>query len=373
MPSNRILFLTLKVFSATGGIEKVCRVAGKAMYEEYLSGNCTVDVYCMYDLNKDAFGNKYFPAELFHGFAANKLKFILSAVSNGRKYNTVVISHVNLLVVGWLIKKISPRTRLIMFAHGIEVWELLTSKQKKMLGSCDRIIAVSKFTATRLQEMHQFPPEKCVVLNNCLDPFLPVNESPQLRTDLRNRYGFGKDDIVLFTLSRLSSGERYKGYDKVMQSMLTLKSRYPGIRYLLAGSYDEQEKKFLDEMIRKLQLEDSVVMTGFVPDEELVNHFKASDIYVMPSTKEGFGIVFIEAMFYGVPVIAGNVDGSVDALYNGKLGLLVDPFDVKAISNAIEKIIDNRISYMPDRKLLMEHSGYENYKRKLAKAIEANK
>lgn len=155
--------------------------------------------------------------------------------------------------------------------------------------------------------------------------------------------------------------------------MLTLKSRYPGIRYLLAGSYDEQEKKFLDEMIRKLQLEDSVVMTGFVPDEELVNHFKASDIYVMPSTKEGFGIVFIEAMFYGVPVIAGNVDGSVDALYNGKLGLLVDPFDVKAISNAIEKIIDNRISYMPDRKLLMEHSGYENYKRKLAKAIEANK
>lgn len=360
--ANNILFLTLKVFAATGGIEKVCRVAGKALYEMSITRSVSCQVYSMYDRQKDADDNKYFPAEIFRGFGTAKVRFILSAIAKGKKSHSVVLSHINLLLVGWLIKKISPSTRIILFAHGIEVWGTLGSRIKMMLQCCDMIIPVSHFTSQKIQAMHNIAPERCRVLNNCLDPFLPISKEKTGNMPLRNQYGFSKDDTILFTLTRLSSKERYKGYDRVLHAMVKLVASYPGIRYFLAGSYDMEEKKHLDELIIKLQLQDRVTIAGFIAEQDLLAHFSMADIYVMPSIKEGFGIVFIEAMYYGLPVIAGNKDGSVDALCNGELGLLVDPLDTAAIENAIEKILLDKKTFIPNRELLMKHFGYEHYK-----------
>jgi glycosyltransferase involved in cell wall biosynthesis len=367
--SNNILFLTLKVFAATGGIEKVCRVAGKAFYESSIINNSRVQVYSMYDNHADADDNRYFPSEIFHGFGMKKMKFIIEAIRQGKKSNIVILSHINLIMVGWLIKKISPSTRIMLFAHGIEVWESLGKRKKMMLACCDKIIAVSQFTSQKLQELHRIPANKCTVLNNCLDPYLPFAPAVTGKCDLRNKYGYTQDDIILFTLTRLASKERYKGYDKVLQAMVALKHQQPNLKYLLAGSYDALEKSYLDELIKSLGLEDSVTIAGFIKEEDLVDHFSIANIYVMPSMKEGFGIVFIEAMYYGLPVIAGNKDGSVDALCNGKLGILVDPQDIKAIEKAIEEILLHSDRYKPDQKILMEHFSYKNYKIKLEKLI----
>ena len=234
-----------------------------------------------------------------------------------------------------------------------------------MLRSCHLIIPVSRFTSEKIQELHHIDVSKCRVLNNCLDPFLPIVKGDQSNNELRRHYGYAKEDKILFTLTRLSSKERYKGYDRVLHALVQLKTRYPGLRYLLAGSYDEHEKAHLDELIMKLGLKELVTIAGFISEDQLVAHFSMADIYVMPSMKEGFGIVFIEAMYYGLPVIAGNKDGSVDALCNGKLGLLVDPLDTIAIENAIEKILINKEAFIPNRELLMANFSYENYKKKL--------
>ncbi len=137
---------------------------------------------------------------------------------------------------------------------------------------------------------------------------------------------------------------------------------YPTVRYLLAGSYDAEEKRHLDDMIARMGLTQDVLIPGFVAEEDLVTHFSMADLYVMPSMKEGFGIVFIEAMFYGLPVIAGNKDGSVDALSNGELGILVDPMDTQAILEAMSRILNNRDRFLPDREKLMELFSYEQYK-----------
>ncbi len=106
-----------------------------------------------------------------------------------------------------------------------------------------------------------------------------------------------------------------------------LKARYPGIsiKYLIAGRYDSREKAFIEDLLQKLNIKNVVIMTGFIEDEELEAHFALSDMYVMPSRKEGFGIVFIEAMYYGLPVIAGNIDGSVDALLQWGIGAIGKP------------------------------------------------
>ena len=335
-----------------------------------LDRDISVQFLCMYDKQEDADDNKYFPSELFRGFQIQRWQFILSAIKKGSKSRVVILSHINLLVVGWMIKKISPDTKLVLFAHGIEVWNPLNWEKKRMLDYCDEIISVSQFTNRRVQELHNVASEKCRVLNNCLDPFLTL-PSPLKKEELLNKYGFTKNNTILFALSRMSAKERYKGYDIVLEALVSIKIKHPEIRYLLGGSYDKEEKQLLDQLIIRLDLSENVVIAGYIPDDELSGHFNLADIYIMPSVKEGFGIVFIEAMYYGLPVIAGNKDGSVDALCNGKLGLLVDPLNVTEIEEAVEKIISNKNAYLPDREILMENFSYENYKTKFEQLVDS--
>jgi glycosyltransferase involved in cell wall biosynthesis len=270
-----------------------------------------------------------------------------------------------------LIKLFFPQKKLVLFAHGIEVWSDLDKSKRMMLGKCDLILSVSQYTADVICNKHQFPIERITVLNNCLDPFLPPGKEYIGNDDLRKKYGYQKEDKILFTLTRLSSKERYKGYDKVLEALVSIRERYPEVKYLIAGSFDEQEQLYLMENTRSLGLEGHFKLAGFIPDEALVAHFTMADIYVMPSMKEGFGIVFIEAMYYGLPVIAGNKDGSVDALCNGELGTLVDPENIKAIGDSIEKILGDIDSSVPDKKKLMCNFSYEQYKQKLETVLES--
>jgi glycosyltransferase involved in cell wall biosynthesis len=71
-------------------------------------------------------------------------------------------------------------------------------------------------------------------------------------------------------------------------------------------------------------------------------YYQLADVFVMPSTGEGFGIVFLEASATGLPVIGGNRDGSVDALAEGRLGALVDPNDVNGLAQAIVTALDQK-------------------------------
>ncbi len=366
----KTLFLTLRTFSATGGIEKVCRILGKALYEDSIENRGQLMVCSMYDRQQDAFDNPYFPFEIFRGFAISKVQFIEEMLRTGRKMDVVILSHINLLVVGAMIKKISPSTRIVLMAHGIEIWFPVSLQKKWMLWhSCDAILAVSDFTRHKVMEVHGVNAGKCFVLNNCLDPFLPLPSVNNKRADLMRQYGFGTRDKIIMSLTRISSRERYKGYDRVVQAMALLKEKHPDIKYLVAGKFDEVEKASLDNLVQQLGLQNQLVMPGYIEDNELEDHFALSDIYVMPSRKEGFGIVFIEAMFYGLPVIAGNADGTVDALLHGELGQLVAPDNIQQIANAIDRVLCDKTSYMPDRELLMNHFSYEVYKRKMGNVL----
>jgi glycosyltransferase involved in cell wall biosynthesis len=292
-------------------------------------------------------------------------------VRAGSRADTVILSHINLLLVGWLIKKITPSVKLILLAHGIEIWYPLSSRIRNMLHHCDTVFTVSAYTQNKIMEVHQVSKAKSAVLNNCLDPFLPLPSLNKKNEKLLQKYGFNVNDFVLMTLTRLSSKERYKGYDKVFGAIKNLKTTYPNIKYLLAGSYDTAEKAFIDNLVEQTGLQNNVVMAGYLLDEELEDHFGISDVYIMPSRKEGFGIVFIEAMYYGLPVIAGNIDGSTDALLNGKLGQLVNPDSIAEITEAITNIIDDKEAFNPNRDLLMKHFSYEAYKQKLEDLIPA--
>ncbi len=367
--NNNILFLTLRVFSATGGIEKVCKILCKAISEFQSEGLlASINVLSMYDKTEDV-NSKYLSPKMFSGYAEKKWSFVKQAVKLGRSSNVVVLSHINLLSIGYLIKLIAPKTKLVLIAHGIEVWGPLSGLRIRMLKKCDNIIAVSNFTKQTMMQLYNLSDKKIGILNNCIDPYLPAPLNEPKDPELLNTYGFSNNDIILMTLTRLSSKELYKGYDHVLYAVNNLKAKYPTIKYLIVGRYDEVEKERLDKIIQQQQLEKEVVFAGYIHDDAVAKHYNLADLYVMPSKKEGFGIVFIEAMYYGLPVIAGNKDGSVDALCDGKLGILVNPDDQDEINTAIEKIILDKNKFKPKHDLLMECFSYSNYKENLKKVL----
>lgn len=102
---------------------------------------------------------------------------------------------------------------------------------------------------------------------------------------------------------------------------------------LLIGDGDDRPR--IEAMVQNMRLEKAVIFAGFVPDEEMVDHFRLGDAFAMPSTGEGFGITFLEALACGTPVLAGNADGSVDAVAGGRFGYLVDPIDVPSIRQGL--------------------------------------
>ena len=359
---HKVLFLTLSVFSATGGIEKVCRVLGKAIYELGLQYGIEVRVFALKGKQESADGNRYFPQTVFTAFGNNRVGYTLKSMAFGRKVNMVLMSHINLLIVGILVKIINPRVKLVLLAHGIEVWRPLPGWKKRLLKKVDLFLPVSHFTKNKMQSLYSIPEEKIQVLNNCLDSFLEQPLQPGKTQALLERYGLKDEHRVLVTVSRMVDAEQYKGYDRVLEALPALLGQYPNLRYLLIGKYDAKEKQRLDALVKKLGVQAVVVFTGFVAEEEMARHFQLGDIFVMPSQGEGFGMVFTEALFYGLPVIAGNADGSVDALLNGELGLLVDPTDTSAIQQSIQQVLVNPKKDTPNQQKLVRHFGYEGYK-----------
>jgi phosphatidylinositol alpha-1,6-mannosyltransferase len=353
----KVLFLTLKTFSFTGGIEKVCRSLCRVLYDISEEELVQSTVYSMYDKNTDR-DSRYLSKQQFQGFGGKKERFVVHSFLSGLKADVILLSHIHLINIVYFIKKIHPHKKIYLLAHGIEIWKKLSDAKLKMLNQLDKIICVSHFTAQKVMEMHQTPIDRIEVLNNCLDPFYHLSaqfEKPQVLLD---RYHLNNENLILFSLSRLSSSEKYKGYDHTIKLLPKLLENYPNLIYLLGGKWDAVEKKRLDDLIAKHNLQDHIRMVGFIDESELTEHFLLSDIFILPSKKEGFGIVFIEALASGLRVIAGNKDGSVDALRNGALGVLIDPDDQEGILTSVSS--------------LLRHTQTENEKKNLQeKCIQA--
>lgn len=368
--AKKTLFLTFRIFSVMGGIERVCRIFGKALYEMHEHAAKDIQVYSMYDEAADI-DERYFPALIFRGFGIQKRRFIIDSIRQGIKSDIVIISHVNLLPVAFCIKLFSPKTKLVLLAHGIEVWKKFGFVKRLMLKQFNVILAVSNFTRSKMIALNGLPESKFIVLNNCLDPYLPIPVPGGKDPALMKKYGFGEDDIILMTITRLSSKEKYKNCDRVLATMQALTATYPQLKYLLVGACDDDERARIEKMSEAFGVRQSVIITGFIPDSTIPAYYNLADIFIMLSEREGFGIVFIEAMYYGKPVIGANRGGVTDALVDGAFGILVEPTDIGNVSAGIKNIVADKSRYVPERSAVLSYFGYPVYKEKLQHILNA--
>ena len=215
--------------------------------------------------------------------------------------------------------------------HGIDVHDRLPAQRRAALRAADKVIVISGWTRQRLFDSVEVDPARVDILPNTVDERrFTVAEKPQR---LVKRYDLGHDERVVLTVARLDPREAYKGYDRVLQALPGIRAACGAVRYILVGRGGDAAR--IKAMTRELRLESAVTMAGFVEEHELADHYRLADVFAMPSTGEGFGIAFLEALACGTPVLAGNRDGSVDAVDGGKLGRLVDPTDVGDIQEGL--------------------------------------
>jgi glycosyltransferase involved in cell wall biosynthesis len=222
---------------------------------------------------------------------------------------------------------------------------------------------------------HGVAASKIAIFPNTIDPFFQYPTLFQKPAYLLERYGVEPNEQILFTLTRLSSTEKYKGYDLVIAALPSILKQYPNTRYFLAGKPDAAEEARILGLIEANGVKGKVVLLGYIKEEEISDHYLLADAFIMPSRKEGFGIVFIEAMACGLPVIAGNQDGSVDALQNGELGCLINPQNQQEIIDSVVAVFDKKNQATGEERLLLQQKvqkifGFPTYKNRLRQLFQ---
>jgi glycosyltransferase involved in cell wall biosynthesis len=296
----------------------------------------------LHDKSIDSF---FFNKWRFKGFNGNKFSFIYYLFNCEIPRDKVILGHINLLPIIIIFKLRRSKAKFTLIAHGIEVWKHRGIIISFLIKYVDEFISVSEYTKNQIVKVHGVNEEKIFVLKNSLSPDFTLTKDFKAPKYLLDRYNIN-DRKVVFLLSRISKDDRYKGYINVIEAISKIKSDIPNIMFLIGGKTEETEFALLKRKIVELKLEDNVKILGYLEENEVIDHYLISNVFAMPSKKEGFGIGFIEAAAAGIPVIAGNEDGSKEALLNGELGRLVDPNNITQlvleIKNAILKGVDKK-------------------------------
>lgn len=282
----------------------------------------------------------------------------------------IILTHANFSPLAFFVRRFFGVSYWVV-AHGTEVWGRTDSKLRRGLRGSQRVLCVSRYTASRLHEELGVERFRLTPFPNTFEDerFRPSPKPPRLL----KRFALRPREPVVLTVARLARSERPKGYDHVLECLPGLAERFPDIRYVIAGQGEDIPR--IRDRARELGVPGRVILPGFVPEEELVDFFNLCDVFAMPSRKEGFGIVFLEALACGKPVIAGNADGSVEPLLGGRIGVLVDPDDKVALEREISAILDGSHAHpllkKPEelRRMVVGKYGYKRFRSRLRRLL----
>lgn len=260
----------------------------------------------------------------------NYIRAVLSALKERPKFDLILCAHINLLPISQLAAVKTGATQ-ILGIYGIDAWQPTTSRLTNYLTRRLRhFYAISEITKRRFLTWSALAEEAGFLLPNAIHTqWYGLAEKNH---ELIQRYGLSGKKILM-TLGRFSAIERYKGVDEILGVLPELIQIDETVHYLVVGDGDDRQR--LQEKADALGLSDNVTFTGRIDESQKADVFRLADAYVMPSSGEGFGFVFLEAMACGIPVVASETDGGREAIRDGQLGRLVNPKDAKGLKEAI--------------------------------------
>lgn len=227
---------------------------------------------------------------------------------------------------------LSPRARRVLLVHGIEVWVRPSPFRrwavKRFAGE---IVAVSRFTVHRMCEVYGITEKRFRILANAVDVdgthAAGGGPSPELQGEHR-----------VFTISRLGERDYYKNVDKVILALARIRESFPDTHYYIVGTGSLRPD--LEKLARETGMADYVHFLGIVDDATKDALFEACHVFILPSTGEGFGIVFLEAWRHGLPVICSDQDAAREVVRDGVDGFCVPPVPDRIAAAACALLAD---------------------------------
>ena len=263
---------------------------------------------------------------------AGRSAYVLAAlrIALAEHVDVMFCGHLNLAPLAAAIAR-RAGAKLVVQTHGIEAWPRPSRLIRDSVEKADLILCVSRYTRARVLAWASVVPERVAVLPNTVGERFTPGDAFELRRswDLEGKR-------VLLSVGRMNAVERYKGHDRTIAAIPKLVAAGLNVAYVVLGEGDDRLR--LESLAEETGVADRVHFTGAQEADTLLAAYRMADLFVLPSTGEGFGIAFLEAMASGTPALGLGVAGACDALADGELGIMVAEQDfVPALAAALER------------------------------------
>jgi glycosyltransferase involved in cell wall biosynthesis len=339
----RRLILLCPDLHEVGGIGMVSRLALGALQSYGAATSCPGEVWSYGGPSTD---NSFWQVpgwtiRYAHGRKATAALWGLKAGLSDAQDTLIVVMHLHLAPLAMpLVKR---GAYLAVFLHGIEAWTPLGGLRTRALEHSDLVLANSHHTIDRFKKAN--PGFADTAIRVCA---LGVPES-----EFEASYPPASGTFALI-VGRLSSQERYKGHDTLLELWREVTTACPEARLVVVGDGDDRVR--LENKAKDLGSADAVSFLGRATGDKLESLYRDCSFFVMPSSEEGFGLVFLEAMRAGRACIAGK-GAAEEVVEDGATGVVVPAHDRKALLAAITRLFRD-----PERCEQMGHAGRERYR-----------
>jgi glycosyltransferase involved in cell wall biosynthesis len=320
---------------APGGVQRAGRHLAAVLTEFAASRGIDCRLLSLNDspeLHRMTLGGREF---VYTGCDHAKGRFAVTAVRTARrKAKLVLAAHPNLGPVVLAMRVVAPRMKSIICTHGIEVWEPLSGWRRRALQHANVVLAPSRDTADHVASHQGVARERIRILPWALDPQFEALLAAGAQTTPPGDFPSGR---VILTVGRWLATERYKGMDTLITALPRLLTRWPDVHLVLAGTGDD--RAWLEDLTEKNGVHRHVHFLTGLSGSELAACYAACEIFALPSRGEGFGLVYLEAMAKGKPVIGGAHGGTPEVIEDGVTGYLVPHGDPIQLATSIEALL----------------------------------
>jgi glycosyltransferase involved in cell wall biosynthesis len=288
------------------------------------------------------------PAPSFHSWVLLFNHFFEKRVGQlAHEFGAPDVLHIHdwLTVPAGVAAKHLLRTPLVMTFHSTEASRSSNSPSAESAmveglewwGSFEaaRVIAVSSWMKSEVLTRLKTPEEKVERIPNAVEPL--KFEGPVDAKAARARWNVGEGQKMITAVGRLTP---QKGFDDLIRAYPAIRSAVPESRLVIVG--DGHMRAELESIAEQEHVRDGTTFAGFINDDELVAALRSSDVVVVPSRFEPFGIIALEAMAAGVPLVVSRVGGLAEIVEDSVDGIEVEPSNPSAIAAATVKILSDR-------------------------------
>jgi phosphatidyl-myo-inositol dimannoside synthase len=318
-----------------GGIQEASRLTAAALIDIAARRGWSADFLSLNDPAGTQALPSHFGSISFRGFERAKVRLSLSSwVLASEPTRIVLAAHPYLALPAAQMKLLNPKLKMIVVSHGVEVWQRLPSLRRRAFRRADIFMAPSRYTIEKIIEVQGVTRSKTRRVAWPLSPtFLEMAEgSETLPAPATFPSG-----LVLLAVARLAANERYKGVDRLLQAVAQLAPKHPSLHLVVVGRGDDLGRH--RELAAHLGIASRTRFFDGISARETVGCYSRCDVFAMPSTGEGFGFVFLEAMALGKPVVGAAAGGVTEIIEHGRNGLLVPPGDLDQLVQTLERLI----------------------------------